>query len=403
MVNIHEISKIGIGTYRIGQDKRINVFDVLNYAIESGINIIDTAPNYNLGNSEMIIGSVLKNQNRNSVFIVTKVGYIQGEDIEQVKNIENHSQLFLSDNSFYSLSTNFVSYQLEQSLKRLNTDYIDCYMLHNPEYYFNGNKEDLENIIFNSFSLLEEKVKKGYIRYYGISSNSLKTLPLHKIIKSLSKFPGFKFLQFPYNIVERNNNFDTENGKISIAELKKNGINILSNRPLNTVYENKVLRLSDCSFENIHVHYEEEGKLFEDFLTMIKRKLYDINEDPELENYFPIEFFIKNRKNIANPEAIDSAIISYLIPFLEALNLKNGEVYYILNKLRNYWIIFSKNNNQIRLNFLKKQLYKEGVLKEADHRDLSVILAQNYIKSGIDTVLMGLNRKEYIDKIKDII
>ncbi|CAI9679618.1 MULTISPECIES: aldo/keto reductase [Elizabethkingia] len=403
MLNINEISKIGIGTYRMNIDNSQN-YEAINYAIESGINIIDTASNYCLGKSELLIGYSISKQIRNSVFIISKAGYIQGDDINKIKN--SHIPFIkLSEESLYSIEPDFISLQLENSLKRMKLDYIDCYLIHNPEYYYKNkiSKEDVKKTIFDSFSLLEEKVKEGKIRYYGISSNTLSSLPLKNILESLDQYPNFKFLQFPYNILERNSNFQLDNfNNISISELKNKGLIILSNRPLNTIYEDKVLRLVDYHVENIHSIEKQEQTIFNSFKSTIKERLIEIGEDSSLENYYPINFFIENRKNIANQAAISESIDSYLYPFLQALQIENNDIFENLNKLKNFWLIFSQYNNQIRLNTLKDKLYDEGILTN-DQRELSLVLAENYLNAGIDSVLMGLRKKKYIDKIKPIL
>lgn len=401
MLNINEISKIGIGTYRMSIDNSEN-YEAIIYAIESGINIIDTASNYYLGKSELLIGDSISKQIRNSVFIISKAGYIQGDDINKIKN-SSIPFIQLSEESLFSIEPDFISLQLENSLRRMKLDYIDCYLLHNPEYYYKISKKDATKTIFDSFSLLEKKVQEGKIRYYGISSNTLSSLPLKNILESLDQYPNFKFLQFPYNIIERNSNFQLDNfNNISISELKNKGLIILSNRPLNTIYEDKVLRLVDYNVENIHSIEKQEQTIFNSFKSTIKERLIEIGEDSSLENYYPINFFIENRKNIANQAAISESIDSYLYPFLQALQFENNDIFENLNKLKNFWLIFSQYNNQIRLNTLKDKLYDEGILTN-DQRELSLVLAENYLNAGIDSVLMGLRKKIYIDKIKPIL
>ncbi|WP_165790491.1 aldo/keto reductase [Chryseobacterium sp. MYb7] len=404
MVKIDDISKIGLGTYRMSTNDLENI-NVLQYAIDSGINLIDTASSYNSGTSELLIGNSINEIARSSIFIVSKAGYIQGEDIDRIRK-NNLKHIEVNESLLFSIDPDFVSFQVDNSLKRLNTDYIDCYLLHNPEYYYQKNvsKEELKHKLFNSFLLLEEKVKEGKIRYYGISSNILSSLPLKSILDALGQFPHFKFLQFPYNIVERNLFFQLDNEvTVTISQLKEKGLYILSNRPLNTTYENKVLRLVDYAAGNINLIEDQENTLFDSFTEIIKQRLSNMQEDTSLENYYPISFFIENRKHIGNDEAINKAIHSYLLPFLDAIGLRNEETIKILSELQNYWIEFSKSNNQDRLNTLKSNLYKEGILNRNDTRDFSLILAENYINSGVDTVLMGLRRKDYVDKIKSII
>ena len=193
------------------------------------------------------------------------------------------------------------------------------------------------------------------------------------------------------------------NNNISLYELKAKGLILLSNRPLNTTYENKVLRLSDSYIQDIDIVEKNENLLFGSFGAKIKQRLSDIKEDTMLEKYYPIHFFIENRKMIANQEAIDKSINILLIPFLEAIGLKNEKMFQILRDLRNYWIIFSKYDNQNRLDNLKDKLYNEKKIIKNDNRDFSLTLAEKYIEKGIDTVLMGLTKKNYIDKIKSIL
>lgn len=405
MIKINEISNIGIGAYRM--EDTPEYYKTLKYAIDSGINIIDSASNYNFGNSEKLIGQTITSDIREKVFIISKVGYIQGNDIKLVKEIDNLSLIEFSENFYYSLDPKFISFQLKQSLKRLNTEYIDCYLLHNPEYYFNKgyNKEQIKDIIFASFSLLEREVEKGKIRFYGISCNDFNKIPIIEILESIENFPAFKFVQFPFNIVENNlSDYNVESCNLTIKKLKEYGLFTLSNRPLNTVYQGKTLRLTDMPSQDIESINQKEEMLFDSFQNTIKESLVQLGEDTDLENYYPIFFFVENRKNIANVEAIDKAIYEYLLPFLDALNLRNAETTKLITELRNYWIIYTQWSNQERLNILKQDMIKEHKMSATDKRDFSHILADYYLnKEGVDCVLMGLRKTDYVDKVKSLL
>ena len=90
-----------------------------------------------------------------------------------------------------------------------------------------------------------------------------------------------------------------------------------------------------------------------------------------------------------------------MFPFLEAINLKNNEIIKLLGELKNYWELYSKSHNQKRLEILKQNMIEEEKMKFDDKRDFSIILAEYYLNiGGIDSILMGLTKKEYIDKIK---
>lgn len=405
MIQIEEISRIGIGTYRMSSDNS-KYNEVIKYAIESGINLIDTAAGYSYGKSELLIGQNINNEIRKSVFIVSKTGYTNKEELKEF-NQKDYNLLELENESFFSNSPEFISFQLEKSLKRLNTEYVDCYLLHNPEYYCEKNfsADELRIIIFNSFNLLEEKIKEGKIRYYGISSNNFSKIPLKAILDNIHNFPGFKFLQFPFNIVERNSSFFFNNeNEITIAELKEMGFFILTNRPLNTSFNGKLLRLSDNNIGNINVLEKEEEVLFEDLIKRIQHSLSNMGEDPRIEEYYPIQFFIENRKKLPDTATITLAINDYLYPFLSAINLIDDSIIDIVNNLKNCWQAFSQYDNQERLNDLKLTLSNEGIINKNYSGNFSSYLPELYLKEqGIGSVLMGLREKKYIDSIKKIL
>lgn len=126
----NKISKIGLGTWAIGGgpawngdiDERICI-DTIVKAVETGINIIDTAPAYNFGNSEVIVGKALQEVKREDVCLITKCGIVW----------DREGALFnkVGDRQLYKLLTPAsIRKEIEESLKRLKTDYIDVYMTH---------------------------------------------------------------------------------------------------------------------------------------------------------------------------------------------------------------------------------------------------------------------------------
>ena len=111
-------------------------YDALNFALENGITHIDTSSNYMHGEAEILIGQVLESKKREDYVIVTKGGYIQGELLKKAQNgLEIDDLVKYDEECYHSISQSFIDEQIHNSLKRLNTDYIDVYLLHNPEYY----------------------------------------------------------------------------------------------------------------------------------------------------------------------------------------------------------------------------------------------------------------------------
>ncbi len=118
---------------------------IIDLAFDTGINYFDTADLYGQGENERIIGKALAAK-RKDVLIATKVGN------KFVPGVEGWN---------WVPSKKYILSAVEDSLKRLNTDYIDLYQLHG------GTLEDPFDEIVEAFELL---VKQGKIRYYGISS-----------------------------------------------------------------------------------------------------------------------------------------------------------------------------------------------------------------------------------------
>jgi aryl-alcohol dehydrogenase-like predicted oxidoreductase len=134
------ISEIGIGTYSLsgvyGAKDTEEFKRMINRAYEIGVNFFDTAEAY--GNAEEILGEVVKTF-REDIYIATKVG-VKGDYKP-------------------NLSREYIKSACEESLKRLQTDYIDLYQIH-----FN----DPDTPIGDTVSALEELVEAGKIHYYGV-------------------------------------------------------------------------------------------------------------------------------------------------------------------------------------------------------------------------------------------
>ena len=148
-----ELSEVGFGLWTVatnwwGRIEEPDKVALLEKAFDLGINFFDTADTYGEGYGEEILAKALGHQRHNTV-IATKFGYDFYDSIERIGHQER-TQKF---------EPNFIRFACEQSLKRLNTDYIDLYQLHNPR---------LEAIEKDEvFDVLDDLVKDGKIRYYG--------------------------------------------------------------------------------------------------------------------------------------------------------------------------------------------------------------------------------------------
>src|SRR5262245_22911879 len=115
-------SRIGLGTWPMGGFQWGGTDDeesvrTIHAALDRGINLIDTAPAYGFGHSEKVVGrAIAESRSRDRVVIATKVG------LERV-----------GDALYRNSSRAQIAFEVEQSLRRLRTDYIDLYQVHWPD------------------------------------------------------------------------------------------------------------------------------------------------------------------------------------------------------------------------------------------------------------------------------
>jgi len=158
-----EVSAMGLGCWAIGGNTFVQGMPIgwstvddkkslkaLETGLGMGINFIDTADMYGTGHSEKLIANAVKGK-RYKVVIATKFGFTFEKDSGQVTNFEGDA------------SPDYVRKALEDSLSRLETDYIDLYQLHLNDY-------PLDKAI-DTRNALEELVNEGKIRCYGWSTD----------------------------------------------------------------------------------------------------------------------------------------------------------------------------------------------------------------------------------------
>lgn len=139
------ISEIGFGCMSLSPDKEEESIQMIHRAIELGINYFDTADLYDKGMNETLVGKALKTK-RDKAIIATKVG-----------------NQWRADGSGWDWNPRkeYIIKAVEESLSRLQTNYIDLYQLHG------GTIDDPIDEVIEAFELLQQR---GKIRYYGISS-----------------------------------------------------------------------------------------------------------------------------------------------------------------------------------------------------------------------------------------
>jgi len=173
-----KLSALCLGAMTLGREAdEKESFKILDRFTEAGGNFIDTADVYGKGRSEEIIGSWLKGKKRDELVIATKVRFSTGHGLNDI-----------------GLSRKHILSGIDESLKRLKTDYVDLYQIHAWD-----NFTDIEETL----SSLDYLVRIGKVRYIGASN--LKAWQIQKAI-DLSKnnnWEKFTCLQSLYNLLER--------------------------------------------------------------------------------------------------------------------------------------------------------------------------------------------------------
>ena len=297
-------SRMGFGGYRIS----LGVEDhqkALDKALQEGCNLIDTSTNYADGESERLVGTVLKELvtkqrlSREEVIVVSKIGYVQGHNLSRAQAKEKAGKPFpemvkYGEGIWHCLHPEFLAEQLTLSLDRLGLATLDICLLHNPEYFLSDAKnrnlslntiqlEDLRQEFYRrleqAFKFLESQVATGTIQFYGVSSNTCTATPDNPESTSLSRMleaaqtaarqggmdhHHFRVLQLPMNLFEagalltHNTGKDRSHTVLSLA--REHEIAVLINRPLNAIPERGrgMIRLADPQAEISNTNFEAQ-------------------------------------------------------------------------------------------------------------------------------------------------
>jgi len=274
-----KVSTICLGTMTWGeQNTQKDAFKQMDYAVDQGINFFDTAEIYpspcfekTYGSTEKIIGNWFKEKkNRDQVILASK---ISGPGLSWVRG---GGPQYFEEN---------IEKAIENSLKRLQTDYIDLYQLHWPErktnffgrlgynhkeeeaYGFKGSWNDFEKILI----ILEKFIKRGKIRYIGLSNETSWGLSKFLEISKLKTLPKMMSIQNPYSLLCRTH----EIGLAEISIREKSGL--LAYSPLAGGF-------LTGKYRNNNLPENSRQKLFGEYYTRYSKP----NASIVIDNYFDI-------------------------------------------------------------------------------------------------------------------
>ena len=153
----YEVSAVGLGCYQFTGEFGVNPdvsWEIMDYAMRSEINFIDTAQMYGYGESEEIVGRGLYKYPEKKAIIATKVGYLD-RTVSRQREIEAYTDIVE------------IKRAIKHSLWLLRRDFVEIFMIHEPDnnWWWNIDYETGDSVVL---SVLEELKKEGVIGYIGV-------------------------------------------------------------------------------------------------------------------------------------------------------------------------------------------------------------------------------------------
>jgi len=223
------LSSLGIGTYLGPPNEKTDqaYAAAVVAAVESGINVIDSAINYRFQHSERSIGVALqqlaaKGFSREEIALCTKGGYLTPDGALPPDPNEYFFREYIQKGIFgakdlaagsHCMTPKFLKDQLGRSLKNLGVECVDIYYLHNPETQLSEvPKPEFLTRVREACEFLESAVDAGEIRYYGMATwngfrqdaQARDAMQLGEIVQLAQEIAGgmhhFRFVQLPFNL-----------------------------------------------------------------------------------------------------------------------------------------------------------------------------------------------------------
>lgn len=331
-----DISALGFGAMRFPVIKDEGDIDIkkteemLDYAIENGLNYIDTAYPYHKGMSEIFLGEYFKKRNiREKIFLATKMPVWKIEKFE--------------DFDFY----------FNIQLDRLKTKYIDFYLLHS---LWKGSWEKVRDL--NVIDFLLKKKNEGKIRFIGFSCHDE-----FEVFKEIIDFFDWDFCQIQLNYMD----IDYQAGEKGLSYAYNKGIQVVIMEPLKggklasppesvlNIFKNYEIKRTPIEWALCFLFNKKEILTVLSGMSDITHVVENINIASkcgiESLNQKDFEVLIKARDEWLNIKSIDCTNCKYCLPCPYGVNIpKNFEIY----------------NEGVRYNNFKEASYEYEYLKEEE-------------------------------------
>lgn len=410
---------VGFGSYRISNRSSEHRIALTN-ALQLGCKLIDTSSNYTDGESEKLIGEVIKVTGIRPI-LVSKVGYIQGNNLSIIDKLNQQGKAVedlveISENLKHSIHPEFIFDQVQRSLDRLGVEFIDTYLLHNPEYFLktpDANQTEYYKRIKKAFIALEELVTLGKIKNYGISSNTFVVDPsdpeftdikrVLELAKEVSENNNFKVIQFPLNLIELGALNRVHDGLNLIEYASSNGIQTMINRPFNAFSSQGFVRLATYEVSE-NIKFEKVEEFFNHYIQPLVDK-WDLEKDEDDEGVLEVPMINQFKKLWFNQNSIDGVeelFFRYFFPFVAqvwggSLTPEESKPFYEFFDIA---CEFARKNMNERAQQFKDQSIAAGAL-EASELDLDILAIEKYKSFAVDYILVGMKRVQYVEKLKN--
>jgi predicted aldo/keto reductase-like oxidoreductase len=239
---------------------------ILNQLLDAGVNYIDTAASYGEGRFERITGNAIKNRDRKSLFITTKLA-LKGDDTKES-----------------------VIQRTKKCLERLQTDYLDCMMIHSAE--------TIEKVKSPGFHAAMKQLKKeGKVRFVGISDHGASFPSFGKKFDSMEKVLMTAALDGRFDVILMVYNFLTKESSertLKVCKEKNIGVALMKVNPVGDY----------LMISNMIKELEDEKKTVPKYYEIMKNKFKE--QADQMKAYLKLD-------NLKNPAKVREAAIRFVL------------------------------------------------------------------------------------------
>ena len=233
-----KISKLGLGTSNIASlgkslpyNKAKRLFDL---AFDMNVSTIDTSDTYGSGDAERLIGKIIEGK-RNNIFVISKVGYPYITLPKSMSPLNQFGKKILQGLKFKKrFKKEYILSGIEKSLKRLNINHLDAYLLHDLSI------KDIFVHKDECFEALYLIKKKGLSRFIGISSNDHEAL-------------SFTIKNTNVDLIQTKMDFKKKNSSL-LVEAKNKGLKIIVNSIFNQTLDHSLDIKVNELLKNFHIN-----------------------------------------------------------------------------------------------------------------------------------------------------